>query len=99
MSNETLFFICGIALAVSAVLVSIVGLKAKDFPGRAFPLVVLWFAILVGGATTFAVLHAQDEEHAKAAEDKKAGKEFEAEGNDAASAGGEEAAEQEAAEG
>ena len=59
MSNETLFFICGIALAVSAVAVSLVGLKVKDFPGRAFPLVVLWFVILVGGATTFAVLPRQ----------------------------------------
>jgi plastocyanin len=82
MSNETLFFICGIALAVSAVLFSVVGLKAKDFPGRAFPLVVLWFAILVGGATTFAVLHAKDEQEAKASELEQAGKEFEAEGND-----------------
>lgn len=85
MSNETLFFICGIGLAVSAVLFSIVGLKVKDFPGKAFPLVVLWFAILVGGATTFAVLHAKDEEKAKAAEFQKAGKEFEAEGNESAS--------------
>jgi plastocyanin len=82
MSNETLFYVCGIALAVSAVLISIVGLKVKTFPGKAFPLVILWFAILVGGATTFAVLHAQDEEQAKAAEDQQAGKEFEAEGND-----------------
>jgi plastocyanin len=82
MSNETLFFICGIALAVSAVLVSVVGLKAKDFPGKAFPVVILWFAILVGGATTFAVLHAQDEEQAKAAEDRAANKEAEEEDND-----------------
>ncbi len=82
MSNETLFFICGIGLAVSAVLFSIAGLKVKNFPGKAFPVVVLWFAILVGGATTFAVLHAKDEEKAKAAEFEKAGKEFEAEGND-----------------
>jgi plastocyanin len=82
MSNETLFYVCGIALAVSAVLISIVGLKAKDFPGKAFPLVILWFAILVGGATTFAVLHAKDEEHGKEAEFQKAGKEFEAEGSD-----------------
>jgi plastocyanin len=86
MSNETLFFICGIGLAVSAVLFSIVGLKVKDFPGKAFPLVVLWFAILVGGATTFAVLHAKDEEEAKASELQKAGKEFEAQGNDSAGA-------------
>lgn len=82
MSNETLFYVCGIALPVSAVLISIVGLKAKDFPGKAFPVVILWFAILVGGATTFAVLHAKDEEHDKAAEFQKAGKEFEAEGSD-----------------
>jgi len=67
MSNETIFFAFGIALAVSAVLTSLVGLKLKDFPGKAFPLVVLWFAILVGGATTFAVLHAKDEDKAKAA--------------------------------
>jgi plastocyanin len=79
MSNETLFFICGIALAVSAVLVSVIGLKAKDFPGRAFPLVVLWFAILVGGATTFAVLHGKDEEKEKGPELRKAGKEIELE--------------------
>jgi plastocyanin len=77
MSNETLFFICGIAVAVSAVLISIVGLKVKDFPGRAFPLVILWFAILVGSATTFAVLHAKDEQTAKAAELEKAGEEIE----------------------
>lgn len=86
MTNETLFYICGIALAVSAVLISIVGLKVKSFPGKAFPLVILWFAILVGGATTFAVLHAQDEEKAKAAEDTQASKEYEAEGNDEAAA-------------
>jgi plastocyanin len=84
MTNETLFYVCGIALAVSAVLISIVGLKVKDFPGKAFPLVILWFVILVGGATTFAVLHAQDEEDEKAAEFKPAGKEFEAEGEDQA---------------
>lgn len=77
MSNETLFYVCGIVLAVSAVLVSIAGLKLKDFPGKALPLVILWFAIFVGGATTFAVLHAQDEENDKAAELEKAGKEFE----------------------
>jgi plastocyanin len=68
MSNETLFYICGIGLAVSAVLISIVGLKVKTFPGKAFPLVILWFAILVGGAATFSVLHAKDEDKAKAAE-------------------------------
>jgi plastocyanin len=82
MSNETLFYVFGIALAVSAVLISIVGLKAKDFPGKAFPVVILWFVILAGGATTFAVLHAKDEEKGKAAKFEQAGKEFEAESND-----------------
>jgi plastocyanin len=78
MSNETLFYICGGVLAVSAVTVCFVGLKVKDFPGRAMPIVVVWFAIFVGGATTFAVLHAQDEEAAEAAELEQAGEEIEA---------------------
>jgi plastocyanin len=68
MSNGDLFYVFGIALAVSAVLVSLFGLRSEKFPGRAFPLVVLWFVALVGGATTFAVLHAKDEDRAKAAE-------------------------------
>ena len=67
-------------------LFSFVGLKVKSFPGKAFPLVILWFAFLVGGAATFSVLHAQDEEHHKEAEFEKAGKEFEAEGADEAAA-------------
>jgi len=95
MSNGDLFYVCGIALAVSAVLISLVGLKVKDFPGRAFPLVILWFAILIGGAATFSVLHAKDEERHKAAEFEEAGEKFEAEGNDEAA--GEAAAEGEAA--
>lgn len=77
MSNETLFYICGIALAVSAVLISFAGLRIKSFPGRLAPLVALWFVLLVGGATTFAVLHAQDEEKAKAAENTRASEENE----------------------
>jgi plastocyanin len=78
MSNETLFFLCGGVLAVSAITVSLVGLKLKDFPGRALPLIVAWFAIFVVGATTFAVLHAQDEEAADAAELERAGEKIEA---------------------
>jgi plastocyanin len=91
MSNETLFYVFGIALAVSAVLVSIAGLRMKDFPGKAFPVVVLWFAILVGGAATFAVLHAKDEESAKSAELEKAGKEIEKETSSGPFEGGSEA--------
>lgn len=77
MSNETLFFICGIALAVSAVVVSFIGLRVKNFPGKFGPVVVLWFAVLVGGSMTFAVLHAKDEDKAKAAELTKADEEAE----------------------
>lgn len=77
MSNELLFYLCGGVLAVSAVTVSFVGLKVKDFPGKAMPIVILWFVIFVGGATTFAVLHAQDEEAAEASELEHAGEEIE----------------------
>jgi plastocyanin len=79
MSNETLFYVCGVALAVSAVVTSLIGLRVKDFPGKAAPLVALWFVLLVGGATTFAVLHARDEEKADAAELSKADEEVEEE--------------------
>jgi plastocyanin len=82
MDNETLFYVFGIGAAISAVAVSLVGLKVRSFPGRAMPLVVLWFAILVGGATTFSVLHAQDEEHHKEAELEHANAEFEAEADE-----------------
>ena len=77
MTNETLFFIFGIALAVSAVVTSLIGLRVKSFPGRFMPLVVLWFAVLIGCATTFAVLHGKDEEKEHGAELSKAGKEIE----------------------
>ncbi|HEX5761577.1 MAG TPA: hypothetical protein VFY04_00455 [Solirubrobacterales bacterium] len=61
MDNETLFYVCGILLALSAVVVSFLGLKTEKFAGRASALVAIWFIALVGGTTTFAVLHAQDE--------------------------------------
>ncbi len=99
MSNETLFYICGIALAVSAVLISFVGLRVKSFPGKLGPLVVLWFAILVGGSATFAVLHAQDEEKAKAAELTKANEENEEEAADKPESGAESKGQEEAGEG
>jgi plastocyanin len=75
MSNETLFYVCGIALAVCAVIVSFIGLRVKSFPGKAGPFVALAFAVLIGATTTFAVLHAKDEDKAKAAELSKANEE------------------------
>jgi type III secretory pathway component EscV len=62
MDNGTLFYIVGPVLAASAVVVSFLGLRFANFPGRFAPLVFVWFAVLVGGATTFAVLHSKDEE-------------------------------------
>jgi plastocyanin len=100
MSNETLFFICGGVLAVSAITVSFVGLKLKDFPGRALPLIVAWFAIFVIGATTFAVLHAQDEQAGDAAELEQAGEKIEETEQQSGGINGEtEASEEEAEEG
>jgi plastocyanin len=78
MSNETLFYVFGIALAVSAVIFSFAGLKLKGFPGKAFPIVVLWFVVLIAGATTYGVLNSQDEEVARAAELEEANEEIEA---------------------
>jgi len=89
MSNETLFYICGIALAVSAVLTSFAGLRVNSFPGKLGPLVALWFVLLVAGSATFAVLHAQDEEKAKAAELAKANEEVEEEEADVPASGAE----------
>jgi plastocyanin len=77
MDNETLFYICGIVLAVSALVVSFVGLKMKDFPGRALPVVILWFAVFVVAATTFATRYSGEEHEAKAAEYAKFNEEIE----------------------
>lgn len=76
MDNATIFYIVGGVLAASAVVISFIGLRVEGFPGRFVPLVVLWFAILVGGATTFAVLNGKDEQEARAAEVESAGEEF-----------------------
>ena len=104
---ETLFYVCGGILAVSAVTVSFVGLKLKNFPGKALPLVILWFAIFVGGATTFAVVNGKDEQQARAAELEQAGEEVEKsetsgpfeEGQEGAEGGESEQGEKEAEEG
>jgi plastocyanin len=77
MSNETLFYVCGIVLAVSAVTVSFVGLKLKDFPGKFLPAVVLWFAVFVVATTTFATRYSGEEHEARAAEYQKFNEEIE----------------------
>jgi plastocyanin len=76
MDNATIFYVIGPILAASAVVVSFIGLRSEKFPGRFAPLVVLYFVILVGGATSFAVLNGKDEQEARAAEVARAGEEF-----------------------
>lgn len=68
MDNETLFYACGIVLALSALSVTFVGLKSEKFPGKALPAVILWFGVFVIAATTFAVRYSGEEHEAKAAE-------------------------------
>ena len=77
MSDETIFYILGGILAVSAVVFTFAGLKLKDFPGRALPVVILWFVVLACGATTFSVLQAKEHEEAHAAELHEAGEHIE----------------------
>jgi plastocyanin len=79
MDNATVFYVVGGVLAASAVVVSFIGLRAEKFPGRFAPLVVLWFVVLIGAATTFAVLNGKDEQEARASEVVPAGEEFEEE--------------------
>lgn len=98
MDNETLFYLCGAVLAVSAIVVTFVGLKSDRFPGRALPLVVVWFAIFVVGATTFAVRYSVEHQEHKEHELEHANEEIEAaegDSGDPVDAGSEEAAPEE----
>jgi mono/diheme cytochrome c family protein len=68
--NATLFYALGITLVVAALVVSAVGLRFESFPqSRGIMLgVIAVFVVLVGGTTTFALLHARDEQHKSEAE-------------------------------
>jgi plastocyanin len=59
VSDETIFYILGITLTVSAVVVSLLGIRDNSFPGRMMPLLAGYFALLVAGTATFAVLNAE----------------------------------------
>jgi plastocyanin len=76
-TNEKIFYACGIVLALSALVVSFAGLKMKNFPGKALPLVILWFVVFVVAATTFATRYSGEEHEAKAAEYAKFNEEIE----------------------
>jgi plastocyanin len=68
--NDTFFYIFGIALVVSAVVISVIGLRFESFPSNRGVLaaVVGYFAVLVGLTAYFAVLNAEDEQRAEEAE-------------------------------
>lgn len=72
--DETLFYVFGIALVLSALTVSVLGLRVERFPPSRMVLagVIAYFATLVGATTTFAVLNARDEQHRRQAEEAEA---------------------------
>ncbi len=94
--EETLFYVFGIALVLSALVVSAVGLRSESFPSRiVLGGVVAYFVVLVGATSTFAVLNAReeqrvrDEEHAEeAAEAEPASEEAQSQPGEGAPPGG-----------
>jgi plastocyanin len=68
--EETLFYVFGIALVLSALVVSALGLRSQGFPGSRVVLagLVAYFVALVGATSTFAVLNARDEQEKRDAE-------------------------------
>ncbi len=77
-----MFYIVGGILAVSAVVVSFIGLKAEKFPGKMGPVVVLVFLALIGTAVTYSVLNGQEESEHRAHELELANAEIEHEEED-----------------
>jgi plastocyanin len=77
VSDKDLFYIFGIGLAVSAVVLTFAGLKLRNFPGKGLPVIVLYFLVMVVGASTFAVRESKHEAHAREAEHHKAAEEIE----------------------
>src|SRR4051794_1469928 len=69
--DHTLFFVLGITLVVSAVVLSLIGLKFEKFPPNRAVLfgVLVYFAALVAATVTFAVRNAQQEQADKQAEE------------------------------
>jgi mono/diheme cytochrome c family protein len=62
--DQTIFYIFGGVLIVSAVLVVLLATKSKSFPGKLVPLIAVWFVVLGLGAATFAVLNGVDDSSA-----------------------------------
>jgi plastocyanin len=68
--DETLFYVFGSALVLSALVLSVLGLRRESFPASRIVLagVVAYFVVLVGATSTFAVLNARDEQAKRDAE-------------------------------
>lgn len=77
--KETAFYVIGIVLAISAVIISFIGLKAEKFPGKMSGLVVVCFGVMAIGAATFAVLYSQEHAEHRAHANEHAGEVNEAE--------------------
>ena len=71
--DKTLFYVLGITLVVSAVIVSIVGLRFEKFPPNRGVLigVMAYFAALVAATATFAVRNSNVEQAEREAENAK----------------------------
>jgi plastocyanin len=69
--DETLFYVFGLALVVSALAVSAIGLRFEGFPSSRAVLgaVIAYFALMVAATTTFAVLNARDQAHEREAKE------------------------------
>src|ERR1044072_3509726 len=68
--NDTVFYVLGIALVVTALVVSFVGLRFNKFPTSRAILVggTVAIAVLVGATMVFAWRNAEDEQHHREAE-------------------------------
>jgi mono/diheme cytochrome c family protein len=58
--DQTIFYIFGSVLIVSAAVVVALASKGRSFPGKLVPVIAVWFAVLGIGAATFAVLNGGD---------------------------------------
>jgi len=69
--DETLFYVFGIALVVSAIGISAIGLRFERFPptGTVLAAIIVYFAGMVAATTTFAVLNARDQAHSREAKE------------------------------
>jgi plastocyanin len=68
--EETLFYVFGAALVLSALVLSALGLRSQGFPASrvVFAGLVAYFVVLVGATSTFAVLNAREEQRVRDAE-------------------------------